>query len=358
MKKFLAVILSFLLLLSVTGCGNDSSQNGPVTSSDSETESDTTDTTTTDKSTSDSLDEKGLIGFSVPTLGLEFFEALDESFHAKFEGEGYEVVTVSCELNAATQVSDIENLMTMGVDTIFAFVVDAEALTDTLVKARQEGITVIPIATNLSNRDAYDKIMGTDQYATGVACAEIASDWVNETFPDAADGSIDIAITSSTESVEAIKRSNGLEEIADINSKVNIVEIFDTAGAPDVAIKAQEYAEIMTSKYPDIKLVLTYGSADATAVNEVYMKQAWLDKTQFAVFGVDVTEVVLNNIKKSKDGESVSRGTISFGIDIAGDMWKVFTGEYDQYMDENGYINTPIDKIIPDNVDEFLAKMK
>ena len=64
------------------------------------------------------------------------------------------------------------------------------------------------------NLDAYDSVTVADQYQIGEAIAQNASDWVDATFPDAEDGSIDAVIIKLPTDAENIKRDEGMDTIA------------------------------------------------------------------------------------------------------------------------------------------------
>lgn len=140
-KKVLAVLLSLAMGISLIGCGSGSAgQDKQSGNTDAAVETGTDDTAkvedTQGTDAAENVEESGgaagssegaglpsgsKIGFSTLTLAAEFFSVLDESVHEYLERDGYEVVTLSCEGNAATQVSDIENLISMNCDAILLF---------------------------------------------------------------------------------------------------------------------------------------------------------------------------------------------------------------------------------------------
>ena len=92
--------------------------------------------------------------------------------------------------NADTQIKTVENFVQMGCDYIICFVVDRASIGDSLKKARENGAFVIVIGTVLDDPEAADVCISISQYESGVAEAEIASEWINENFPDAGEKSI------------------------------------------------------------------------------------------------------------------------------------------------------------------------
>ena len=297
----------------------------------------------------------GKVGFSTITLGAEFFSNLDDAVHARLEEAGYEVITLSCEGNAATQVSDIENLITMDCEAIFFFAVDPDAIVDVCKRARQEGIKVYGCACTIEDTEAYDKIINTDQYAAGLEDARLAANWIDATFPDAEDGSIDVVVIGNTASVDGNKRTNGEQMITELTSKANLVEVFDLSGATNSNIKAQEYAEMMQSKYPDLKAIICYGCDDAMGTNEVYMRDSSLNRDEFAIFGVDVSDAVYKLIADSANNDALLRGTVSLGADLSLDVYECLIDADLEWMDENKNIFKPVQPITLENLGEFFT---
>jgi ABC-type sugar transport system substrate-binding protein len=280
---------------------------------------------------------------------------MDAAVHNRLEAGGYEVITISCEANAAQQVSDIENLITMNCEAIFFFAVDPNALTDVLKKGRKAGIKMYGIACTIDDLEAYDKIINTDQYASGVGAAEMAASWVDATFPDAADGSIETALIVNTSTVDSNKRSDGERTVAELSPKIKVVAEYDLAGASDSNIKAQEYAEIMQSQYPNLKCVVTYGTDASLGINEAFMRNAGLNRSEFAVFGVDTNEVIYKGIKSSITDESLIRGTVSLGDDLSIDVWECLIDADLEYMDESRSIFKPVKLITTENIGNYVS---
>jgi ABC-type sugar transport system substrate-binding protein len=294
----------------------------------------------------------GKIGFSVITLGTEFFSTFDKELHARFEEGGYQVITLSCEANPVTQVSDIENLISMDVEASILFVIDPTTITDVLKQAKANGIKIYPIAAPFEDKDAYDAMLGTDQYTTGTVCAEMALDWVNATYLDAANGSIDTVILMDSTNQEGVARADGMMTIAELSPKINIVALYDLAGATEMNLKAQEFAELAQGQHPNVKLILSCSTG--LGFNEVYMKDSKLDRSKFAIFGIDNTTLEYEAIKRSAKNESLVRGTVCMSRGMGEACWNVFIGAWDNLKDDMNRINEPSEKVTPENVDEFL----
>jgi len=350
MKKIFSILLMAAIVLSMAACGStiDSTSNtdqndSPEVSADNSASGTTADTAS---------EGSGIIGMSHTTLANEFFINFDSQFHGAFESAGYEVISVSAEMNAATQVSDIENLTAMNCEAIFLFMTDPEAVSDAMLKARETGIKIYILAGAPSNRDAFDYSLGTDQYGTGTSTAELTAKWIEETFPDAEDRSIEVALVTNTQGEQMVQRLDGMKTIEDICSKAKIVEIYDTIGATSENAKAQEYSELMQVQYPNLKVVMAYGCDVALGVNEVFMKDTSLNRSEFAVFSVDTSETMFTAIQNSINNESLIRATVCLGRDLGMDCLNSYTGVYE--ATDDGYIYLPSEVVTIDNIGDFI----
>lgn len=362
-RKVTAIVLAGVLAFGLAACGNTKEETDPGTPSTEETEAvgesaAETEEAGGEEAASDTAggrptDGNGLIGFSTIDLGSEYFSNVDNLVHKRFESEGYTVETISCEANAAKQVADMENLIAMEPEAIFFYAADAEALMDVCKRGREQGIKMYGMGFTGNDSDAYDAIINSNQRQSGVECAQLMADWVEKTFPDAEDGTIEVAVLGQTQSSDMTARTEGMQSIEEICPKVKIVETYDMSGATNATIKAQEYAEMALGKYPDLKGFISFCPEGSMGANEVYMREADRDAEKFGVFGVDVSSEVYDLIEKSASNASVVRGHIGFGDDFSLIMWQCLTGELDDLKDEDKNIFVPFEHITPENVGDI-----
>ena len=83
------------------------------------------------------------IGFAVQTLSNQIWAQQASQIEARAEADGNTVTTVDCQENANTQIDQIENFITSGMDVIIVQPVDPEAIEEVCGNALDEGITVV-----------------------------------------------------------------------------------------------------------------------------------------------------------------------------------------------------------------------
>lgn len=146
MKKFRFISLLLALSLVLVACGGG---NG-----------------------SDNSDSKGFVGIAMPTQSAERWIADGANMVKVLEDLGYETDLQYAEDVVQNQVSQIENMITKGVDVLVIASIDGSALTDVLDKANAEGIKVIAYDRLIMNSEHVDFYSTFDNYSVGVLEAE------------------------------------------------------------------------------------------------------------------------------------------------------------------------------------------
>ena len=159
---------------------------------------------------------------------------------------------------------------------------------------------------------AYDCFMTSDRYEIGKAAAQLATNWIDETFPDAEDGSVEVAIFESRTNPEEANNSDGMHEITNLCPKANIVKVVDGIATNQAA---QEAASTLFQTNPDVKVVLCFNGEGCLGVNEYAMSSGNVEKSEFATFGADWSDQIAEEIHKSLTDESLYRGSVKFGSD-------------------------------------------
>lgn len=110
------------------------------------------------------------IGYSLKTVQEERWQRELDGCEAAAKELGIELVYQVANGDAQTQVSQIENLITQGVDVIMVTAVDAGALTNVLNTAKEDGIKILIYDQQLQNTYG-DVFVGYDDYTNGTLIA-------------------------------------------------------------------------------------------------------------------------------------------------------------------------------------------
>ena len=348
MKKIIVLMLGvFLLSFSLTACSDQEKDDKNTLDKVEDSQPENTAKVTT-------LNGKALtkIGFAAPAMDNEFMTNLKRSLEEAAAEHGIEVVTSVAEQSTAKQVEQIENMVTMGCEAICVSPVDLDAILDSLKDAKDKGVVISLCGVVPEDKAYYDVVANVEQYDLGNMAAKAAADWIDKTFPDAEDGSIEVAILALNNSTEAIKRADGLKSIEELTSKAKIVVEYDATGSASIPTKAQEYAEMMLISYPDVKCVLGYSDFMGLPADEVIMRTPGVDKETFGIFACDYSYAGCEAIEKSITNESTYRGSGAFGVEFGRVMFDTCVGNVE--FDDLGVYYEPAFVINKDNVNDYL----
>jgi ribose transport system substrate-binding protein len=292
---------------------------------------------------------KPIVAVCLPALDNPLMLAFQDAFKGTFGAE-YDVQVSSADGNANTQATQIENYTAMKAKFIFVMAVEASSLIEKLKAARDAGALVLFAGGDPGDENAYDVVMKMNQFLGGAYAALMAKQWVDKTYPDAPEGSVETAIFESTLNPEAVARSAGLKMISEPFLKNENGEYIDATGAvvdeahkvdnpaysPAVKVVQVVQAEMfqagqtamqnVLTTNPNVKLVIAYAGDGGMGASQAIMDEAAKgpgvsvidDLSKVAVFSVGMIGAEGPAVGDSSTGKGVFRGTIRFGGDLIG----------------------------------------
>lgn len=169
-KKLLSALLSVAMIASVlTGCGS-SGGAAETANTSKETEAPATEA---DKGSEAAADTEaapaagGKIGVAMPTKDLQRWNQDGSNMKAELEAAGYEVDLQYANNEIATQVSQIENMISGGCSALVIASIDGSALGTALAAAKEANIPVIAYDRLIMESDAVSYYATFDNYMVG-----------------------------------------------------------------------------------------------------------------------------------------------------------------------------------------------
>ena len=150
-KRFGVLTFVLILVMSiVVGC------TAATTPAETETEAVSVEAEAVADTTEDgSLPGEGyLVGVAMPTKSLQRWNQDGENLKAQLEAQGFEVDLQYADDDVATQVSQVENMVTKGADVLIIAAIDGGALGSVLKEAKEDGC--LSIAYDRLIRDTAD----------------------------------------------------------------------------------------------------------------------------------------------------------------------------------------------------------
>lgn len=287
MKRWIAIILATLMVLSLAACG--AAKTETTKPSESKTED-------TEKSTYSI--GWATYGLSNPVWANMLNYAVDWC-----KERGISFTYVDAGDDPAAQVSQVENFVQAGVDAIILQAVDPNALVDVSKEAVAKGIHVVDFNRAVEGCSVH---LNADLEYGGRLLAQTTAEWVKEVYGDEPIkvGLLDI----QTVEIGIIESKACQEEFAKLCPNAEIVSILSTLTLEEGVTNT----EAMLNAHPDIKVIMACSSGAGLGANTVitdrYPESEW---EKIGLFGFDATEEECIAIR-----EGVMKGTISPGTSI------------------------------------------
>ena len=147
MRKVLSIIAAGALALTLAACGDDGDGGGGG-------------------------GDAGTVGVAMPTKSSERWISDGNNIKEQLEAAGYEVDLQYAEDDIPTQVNQVENMVTKGVDVLVIAAIDGTALGDVLETAESQDIPIISYDRLIRDSEAVDYYSTFDNEKVGVLQAE------------------------------------------------------------------------------------------------------------------------------------------------------------------------------------------
>ena len=277
MKRVIYIALAVFLVFSLTACasgGQTASESAGTSEAASEQETTTSAQTATDAQTNTGT-EAITIGVSLMNQTQQFHVTLKEGMEAKAGALGVEIVFLDGNMDAAKQVTDIEDLITMGVNAIICSPYDRDSVAVPLQAAKDAGIYVITADTG-ANGVEVDAHIASDNVLGGYLGGKCLFDLLGGTG-----NVVDLNYPYNTTGLD---RDTGFMEALFEYPDIKLL-VQQTGDA--VRDTSMEVMENLLQAYPEIDGV--FGVNDDTALGAMAAIEA-AGRTDIIVVGYDATD--------------------------------------------------------------------
>ncbi|MBR3642515.1 MAG: substrate-binding domain-containing protein [Parasporobacterium sp.] len=250
------------------------------------------------------------VGFVTFGLGGDFFQQLADTFVAKLTEAGWDASYVDGKFDPTTQIEACENYIAQNVDVLVLWSVAPEAMGSVVESAQAKGIKVLAF---VAPTEKYDLLMVSDDAELADNCNKLAAKWIDETFADAADGSVPVAVFTERDAETGVIQADELLKIQEYSKKAAApMEVACTA--EDMA-EGQNKAENLYTTNPEIQVFLTAHSAIGRGINNFYTSESSpvKDLSKTGIFLINGDASIAELIKDSADNASPIRGMVLTG---------------------------------------------
>ena len=348
MRKIAKLVLVVIVIaMFITGC---QAEKGPdnVDPTQTKGESEPILTPTETEELIETVDGLSYVGLVIPQLNSEWWVTMAAEISEPLEALGIKVEVETSGNDHARQLDLIENFANKGIDGLILFPIGASDIGDTLESLQKQGIRIVTFLNGVDR--GYDAMLLTNHAEVGLSVARMAAKWIDETFPEAEAGSIEVGMITTMMSPESQLQCEAMKEIENLTDKAKIVVSYDLSH-DDPDTKAQDSMEMAFGSYPDLKCMLVYAANKATAIDEVVMRTPGVDPATFGIFTDTYGSEAGKRISMSRDNLSTVRGVNVNGEGNWGYVAEAMLGNL-PLNEENIYYDIVTD-ITAENIDQF-----
>lgn len=329
MKKIVALMMTFMLLFVLASCSggkdtgaNDQIENNSVDTLDTQDEADDGTTMTREELENtlpcEYVPEKlaagmeVLVAYTTLTFDNSMALAIHQGVGQRFEELGCTYIGMETNSDDAVQIQQIENFVTMGVACMLIGASDPEVVKDALLKAEEAGTRVV-----FYGIDPSYTVAGTcnvDLAKMGRECGLMASDWIDQQYPNAGEDEIKTALFVYYAITEIGIISDGIREALAEDPRIDIVYIDEECLGIDSGFTSAEEAFTME---PNLKLICGYDMSACIGANNYIVSQPDVEMEQYAIFCTNTDSEVEKLLEASANNEGCLRGTIIGSTDSA-----------------------------------------
>ncbi|MCI8464718.1 MAG: sugar ABC transporter substrate-binding protein [Lachnospiraceae bacterium] len=311
MKKFLAVVLSAAMVLSLAACGG--SDDKKETQPKAQTEAKQAETKQTEETTTKSAGETEgqtqdpaadgedhtyeleywanltpedivkwnapndykKIGMLVPDGTNEFYVGIANTAEKIFAEAGYELVWTGISGNTEAAVNAVDTWVTQGVDALVVMATD-NSCEQACLRAMEAGVLVVLGSTTF---ESYHVWCCQDYYDIGMQTAKMAADWLTENYGDDA---AYLTIGAQAVELQTLKTQGIQDGMEKYYPKGTCVGQIITAGDPTNEV------ETLLSQHPETVAVVTWHTNFSLPALQV-AKSMGYKAGEFFVFGSQMT---------------------------------------------------------------------
>ncbi|GAB6087071.1 sugar ABC transporter substrate-binding protein [Alkaliphilus crotonatoxidans] len=299
-------------------------------------------------------DEKIVVGLSLPTQREERWVRDKEKMEAVAEEMGIELLVKVADANMQEQITQVEALLTQGIDVLILAPHDASAAASLVEKAHQEGVPVISYDRLITNTDKLDVYLSFDNVKVG----ELQGQYITEQVPE---GKYIIMSGAPTDNNAKLFKEGAMKYIQPLIDSGKIEVIAEQAvdnWVPENALRIVEAA--LAANNNEVDAILAPN--DGTAGGAIQALAAQGLAGEVPITGQDAEKSAAKRIVEGTQSMTIFKDTRELGqeaIEIAVQLAKgeniSTNGEVD-----NGSVNVPsvlleATVVTADNIQEVLV---
>lgn len=273
-------------------------------------------------------------GATYMTMNNPFFGALNDGIKAVVEANGDQLITLDPALDQAKQISQIEELISLGVDAIFLNPVDWKGVKPALDACKAAGIPIINVDAPVFDEDLVDCIVVSDNYNAGVLCAQDMMRRINKA---------NIVVLEHPTAKSAIDRTQSFIDSIQGKEQYTIVAQRSSEGQLEQAMPVMES---IIQANPEVNVVMALN--DPTALGALAALLAANKADGVIIYGVDGSPDAKKIVQDGLLTATAAQSPKGIGKTAAETAYKLLSGNTVDKL-----LLVPVTLVTADNVADF-----
>lgn len=275
-----------------------------------------------------------LIGASYMTMNNEFYKILNEEISNRAELEEDRVILRDPALNAERQIEQIDEMINMGIQVLVVTPVDWKSLSGILKKAKDQGILIVVVDSNLEDESLADCTITSDNYNAG----RMVGEYFLEENEQA-----DLIVMTHDVAKSGQDRVRGFLDVVEQSSRVHIVRKINCDGQLEIAMPKMQ--SVIEEEVP-FDSVFCLNDLAGVGVVAALDDSGMLDRVK--VYGIDASPDAKALIKEGMMSASAAQFPSRIGQTAADVIYRLLDGEQ---VDQN--ILVPVELVTRENVEQY-----
>lgn len=268
-------------------------------------------------------DKKLTLGVSVPTLNNAFFVGMDRGAKTRATELGYNVVAPNANGDMATQINQMEDLITKKVDVLIICPINAKAVVPAVKKANAAKIPVIALDRG-SDGGELASFIETDNVEMGNKAADFIAEKLKARYGSAKGNIVNLQGLRGTTAAESREKgfTEGLKKYPDIKVVAAQAGDFDQEKSLNLTMNILQ---------ANAQIDALFGANDDNTVGALKAIESAKrffpldDKKHIIIIGIDGTGQALEAIRNGKIDATISQNPVkmaSKAVDFATEVSK------------------------------------
>ena len=279
-------------------------------------------------------EEKIKVGLSLPTQREERWVRDKEKMEQVAAEMGVELIVKVADANMQEQITQVEALLTQGIDVLILAPHDAAAAATLVDKAKQEGVPVISYDRLITNTDNLDIYLSFDNVRVG----ELQGQFITEQVPE---GNYIIMSGAPTDNNAKLFKEGAmkyLQPLIDAN-KINVIAEQGVENwVPENALKIVEAA--LAANNNEVDAILAPNDGTAGAAIQALAAQGLAGKVP--ITGQDAEKAAAKRIMEGTQSMTIFKDTRDLGTAAIEIAIKLANGEA---VSTNGEVDNGIENV-------------